>query len=107
MNLNELISNNKPLIINGEKVEGTFVKAIPVSKFDDIDNINKIEDRTEKLKLMEKIIKYSLVKEDGTLAVEEGQEIPVAMIDKFTEAIFEANDLSGKSDTEQEESPNT
>lgn len=107
MKLNDLLSNNKPFVIDGETVEGVFIKQIPVSKFSDIEKLNSTEDRAEKLSIMENIIKYSLINADGTQAIQDNQELPVSKLDKIAEAIFEANDLSGKSDTEQEELPNT
>lgn len=98
--LNDILNRKKPLVIEGEKIENTFVKPLPVSKFNLIKDIqNGSED--DKIQAMKDLILFSVVDNDNKQAINE-DDLSINDLMLFVDAIIEANGLNeGKSNTDE------
>lgn len=102
--LKDIINRKKPLIIDGEQIKNTFVRMLPVSKFNLVKSMQS-NDEDNKIESMTELILFSIVDEEGNQVIKK-DDLTFDDLMTLANAIIEANGLNeGKSIEESNESP--
>jgi len=95
MNIQDLLFKKKPLVVDGEEVEGAFIKPLPVSEMINLGSLGSEKDNTKTVNTMIGIINKSIVDKDGKPIFKTKDAYDADFMGKCINSIIEVNSTGG------------